>query len=356
MLFHIIFGQILLLAQKITVTPRKKARIQNVALSNSPIGGLFKEAKVFFVHNPVQFSGFWESQICKQMEGRTRAEKPIWMPQEMWNDAKGCIDFSYNVGNGFNPAASEREEGKEAKLAAFRNAIAASSLHPLWVALEKIIPFVEGVCVSEEAFNQLFRKDAAGNVVCRIADHDSVLGWQVDHFFPSTLGGLTVTENLHILNGRANSVVKNDRFWHDSRDECAIGLSVVQFRHAVKHQQWFSIPLAAMTKLIVIQLGENHANLIRELSIELNGLQLHLLKRNDRVHVAHRVLVEWGRQDSRYLTQPWISRLRTALNSIQALPNEDSWTWDGVRNFFQPTKTNTDQGNAWKAFLNALNV
>eukprot|EP01047_Picozoa_sp_COSAG01_P064522 COSAG01_NODE_8555_length_2743_cov_12.852496_2_plen_437_part_00 len=60
------------------------------------------------------------------------------------------------------------------------------------------------------AFTMDFRVDAFGNVVCLGSDTRSVTGFQVDHIFPNSRGGLSHNDNGIALYWGANQGVKSD--------------------------------------------------------------------------------------------------------------------------------------------------
>ena len=60
------------------------------------------------------------------------------------------------------------------------------------------------------AFAKDFRVDAFGNVVCLGADSRAVTGFQVDHIFPNSRGGLSANDNGIALYWGANQGVKSD--------------------------------------------------------------------------------------------------------------------------------------------------
>jgi hypothetical protein len=61
--------------------------------------------------------------------------------------------------------------------------------------------------------NDLFRKDIYGNLMFRFdyGKTDSILGWEIDHIKPKSLGGSDNLNNLQPLQWQANRT-KGDRY------------------------------------------------------------------------------------------------------------------------------------------------
>lgn len=89
-------------------------------------------------------------------------------------------------------------------------------------------------------YRDLYRLDRYGNVVSILASpKDSICGFQVDHIFPWSRGGLTVDNNLAAVHWKANEQVKNDALLnanelHEASGKCLatrmmVGLSIEQF-------------------------------------------------------------------------------------------------------------------------------
>lgn len=83
-----------------------------------------------------------------------------------------------------------------------------------------------------EAALRTWRTDAWGNVVAADAQNAALCGWDADHAFPFSRGGLTVPANLRALQFASNRWAKSDRLLApngSSLTACAVGVGVDDF-------------------------------------------------------------------------------------------------------------------------------
>jgi hypothetical protein len=144
----------------------------------------------------------------------------------------------------------ETESERARKLATVRNRIIRDRDDSVWInntrPIDPKLLTAFGVKLSADDSKD-YRVDYAGNVIHRIADETSAMGWNPDHVFPWSLGGLTVNDNLYPLQADANKIIKSDRMLtSDLLCLMAVGISQVEFIHAHKKGTFHGTPLSSL--------------------------------------------------------------------------------------------------------------
>lgn len=170
-------------------------------------------------------------------------------PQVWWKSEDEAFPSEFALDGKFSFAARpqtfypvlaeprETEKDKSAVLDALRINVRRDPKHELWQSL-KTIPNVSP---------DLYRVDAAGNALFRKAPPEGPLGWDIDHAFPWSRGGLTVVSNLHLLHSVANRHVKNDELWHViPLERLLVGLPAHTLEYAIKSGSFFGVSSALL--------------------------------------------------------------------------------------------------------------
>jgi len=219
------------------------------------------------------FESFVEASLQRQKNFHD-ANTPTYMPDGLWKN--GCIDFACDMKTE-QDAHQENSLGRpdpkvdDGKCDTFRAVVQSNPNDPLWLSLRplKWFPQLEvRIGMDQKQFDDLYRLDACGNVLYRLAPANSPLGWQPDHFWPHSKGGLTERCNLHLLHRAVNTPMKMERPWSSVREIGCVGVTEKQWLFTLCYRNWNN--LQSETFHDVFNLGPSETENLERFWTEIN--------------------------------------------------------------------------------------